>query len=331
MQNALTEKLARTRLSSLKKTAILLPLISLFALSSCAPLAAAATSGYAQGALQAASPVAIAGAVSPLAKGVTMVCGGITEPTGDYPGPGKGVFTEDVFGNLWWCASGAATKIAAIPAGAPGGQAYQYMAGVETKDGLVLVLSDTDNDGMWFCNGATSSGCGSTSQFTKFGVTDSPEGIAMDKELNVYVVMFHAHKIYKCTEASSYQTCSVYQKLSGTGSPRGLAMDSKGNTWVSDAACTGYVWNDGAIVNSSENFGDVWTIAVSTANPSKTLHVYLGLSHGCTSGNAGVYDLTDGQALPTNIQGFDLLFGLTTKLQYSAYNAGVVYSVKDTV
>jgi len=148
----------------------------------------------------------------------------------------------------------------------------------------------------------------------------SPYGIALDKSLNVYFVDVANDDVTECTNASHYTDCFVIESLYSF--PESMFIDSSGNIWVSDSACSGYVWENGAVKFTTGEAMD--SIAVS-----KTGHVYVGWDAFCKGGNAGIMDLTDGELLPTLLKGGDSIAAVTPSLQFTAYYNGTVYQTKN--
>jgi hypothetical protein len=309
-------------------------------------LALGTPSVFASNLAPSASPAALSlgrfggdgGAVNPLTTGVKTICTTGSEiPTGIYPGPSNGVFVEDSnTGDLLWCGMVEPIIIATPPAGGAGSGYYTGMAGVKTSLGLVLVLdSIVSPTGMWFCEGATPSGCSIQSTFITFpsafcasqptGVCH-PNGIALDGKLNIYYADGMNADVVKCTYASAYQSCTVLEYLTGFA-PVGIFRTSSGDLWVSDVSCSGEVWKNGVVQFTV--FEALDSITISSSNPSKSPHVYVGVSGLCTSTAAHIQDLTDGKPLPTPLTGPTDLYGLTTKLQFTAGN-NAVYFVKDS-
>jgi hypothetical protein len=210
------------------------------------------------------------------------------------------------------------------------------MSGVKTSLGLVLVLTSygTTPAGMWFCIGATSSGCDLQTSFIPLPAdfcsgehlkSCDPFGAALDGRLNVYYADGENAQVVKCTYASAYKTCSVIETLSNL--PYGIFRTSTGDIWVSDFSCAGLVWKNGIVKHA---VGDsLQGITVSKVNPHKSSHVYVGVTGGCTATAAHILDLNDGTSLPSPLGGYSEIPGLTTKLQFSAFQVGAVYLAKD--
>jgi hypothetical protein len=275
--------------------------------------------------------------VVPNTPGVTYLCGpGPGVPGGIYKGAG-GAFVEDYnTGQLLWCASGAATVIANPPGSVTG--CYFQMGGIPTSVGLVLVLDSCYNQ-LWFCFGATSNGCSVQSEFISFpssfcstmsnGICN-PDGIALDKKLNIYYTDQLNQVLVRCTYASGYHNCSTLETLSDL--PSFLYRASNGDLWVSDQGCSGNVWKNGVL---QYTFGDrTGPITVSSANIPKSPHMYIAIGGGCgTFSYSFVFDITDGESLPSpfNPSTTTLISGLSTSLQISVYGNGNVYALKDKV
>lgn len=267
----------------------------------------------------------------PTATKVKTLCS-VERPSGVYPGSNGGVYVEDLeTGDLFWCASGTATLLAAPPVSSA---VYVGMAGVKTSQGLVLVLVSMAPPGIWFCTGATSTGCKSQSAFTQLpsgfcnAMTSgcSPYGVSLDKKLNIYYADPFNEVVVTCTKASGYQTCTTVENLAPYA-PSGIFRDGSGNLWVSDLSCNGKVWENGVVKFTLGTA--LGAITMSTANPSKTNHLYVAVTaRGCT-GIAHIQDLTDGNSLPTPFSDNSMIFGLTTKLQFTGYDTQMVYKTTD--
>jgi hypothetical protein len=273
--------------------------------------------------------------VPQIVKGVTQLCSTGDFVAGIYPGPGGGVFSVELStGNLVWCSSGVSTVIATPP----GGPSYGYygMAGVKTGIGLVLVMSNPyDGPGLWFCFGATPTGCAVES--THITLPSSfclsltlgacyDQGVALDNKLNLYAADDGNSVVYKCTYASAYQTCNVIENLSA-GNPIYIFRDTGGNLWVSDYSCNGYVWENGVV---KYTVGDsLYGITISKSNLPKANHVYVGVSGTCTGLAPSILDLHDGNSLP--IVGFSSGDGitLTTNLRFASFFGGTIYKTVD--
>ena len=275
---------------------------------------------------------------------VSKVCsfGVHVGPTGIYA-IGTGVYVEDWdTGNLMWCGKDGSQFIVESPPLDGGGLGYTGMAGVNTGLGLVLVLVSWSADagpGLWFCFGATpvqSSGCAFQSAFIllpssfcatlKTG-TCSPGGIALDSALNVYYTDFANAVVVKCSLLSANQHCAVIETLSRK--PFGLYRNpATGDLWVSDDSCTGYVWKNGVVQYTLND--ELEGITISSANPTKTPHVYVADTEFCSlTAPAHIQDLTDGKSLHTPLTGAEEILGITTGLQFTAFDTGDVWSVRD--
>jgi hypothetical protein len=324
------------------KKAFLLSLISVLVISNSIPLVASASGSNAGMNLPGGRdyvPGVSADGASPPAASLTFLCNpGPGIPSVLYKGPAGGVFLEDYdTGDLLWCNSGHSSVIATPPTG---GSNFCYfgMAGMSTSLGLVLVL-DTCYNGFWFCLGATQTGCAIESAFMTFpsgfcstmtSGTCDPDGIALDKKLNIYYTDQTNLKVVECTNASHYQSCTVLENLGGT--PSFLFRDGSGNLWVSDQSCSGFVWKNGVLQYTLNDKTGAMTI--SSSNPSKTAHLYLAISGSCgTFPYSFIFDITDGKQLPTPFSPSTttLIPGLTPSLQFSAFNNGTVYKTTDKV
>jgi hypothetical protein len=292
-----------------------------------------------------------------LPKGVTTLCSNTThkELTGIYNAKG-GAFVEDYFGDIVWCAGGSTSPpiIAQPPQiNLPGdlNPGFYGMAGVSTPEfGTVLVLSNNGSKGFppifngwspgfYMCIGATSTGCFAQTGYFGFpssycsgltyGVCE-PRGIAIDSKLNVYFVDALNAVVAKCTYASRYQSCSTIETLSDK--PTSIFLDSKGNIWVTDMGCSGYVWLNG--VQQYQFFDSMGAVTISSANPTKTPHLYLTIDGGCgTYGYTFIYDVTDHTQLPSPFSPSTnaVIYGLSTGLHFPVFNStSTVYTVKDS-
>lgn len=258
-----------------------------------------------------------------------------------------GVFVEydvpPVLMQLTFCSSsGSVVSVATPPSGAPQ-YGYASMAGVKTSTaGTVLVLDVNDssnNPGFWFCEGATSSGCGIKSTYITlpsafcsaqpFGACN-PQGIALDNHLNVYYADPSNADVVKCTFLSGFRNCTAIEALSNN--PAGIFRAPNGDLWVTDSSCAGTVWKNGV---SQFSFGDqVEGITTSSSNPSRTSHVYFATTGRCFYGFAFIYDLADHQIVTpfgAPFSGPGDIPSITTKLQFTTGSNAIVYTAKDKV
>jgi len=262
-------------------------------------------------------------------------------PGGIYKGKG-GAFVEDWSnGNLLWCSGGIAKVIGTAP---PGGRSSGYygMAGISTSTGLVLVLDTFGARGLWFCDGASSSGCIAQSALitlpSSFCTAQvygycNPDGIVLDNQLNVYYADSLNDDVVECTASSEYQTCEVLETLTPqfTVETSNLFIDPSGNIWVTDSSNYGYIWENGALKYTIGQ--TVTAITMSKANPEKTLQLYIAVDcihiHTCTPTH--ILDLTDGDSIPTKLKGASDIVGLSSSLQFTDGYSQAVYSTKDKV
>lgn len=268
---------------------------------------------------------------------------------GAYPGSG-GVFVEydvsPVLMELTFCfANGKGIGSVASPPSTAPQYGYASMAGVSTKTlGIVLVLDVNDSNsspgpGFWFCEGATSKGCAIESTYitlpSGFCSVQSigkcnPQGIALDKKMNVYYADPSNADVVKCTYVSGYQACSVIETLSNN--PWGIFRASNGDIWVTDNSCSGNVWKNGALQFSFG--GPLEGITISNANPSGKPHLYFATTARCGFYTfAFIYDYTD-RTITTPpgapFSGPNDIPSITTKLQFTTGNLGILYTLKDT-
>jgi hypothetical protein len=156
----------------------------------------------------------------------------------------------------------------------------------------------------------------------------NPFGTTLDNKLDVYYADELNGVVVECTSVSGYGTCTVLENLYPE-EPINLFLFpqvSNGNLWVSDYSCNGYVWLNGVV---KYTVGDqLEGITLSTANPSHTLHVYVGDDGACTSSVPHVVDLTDGLSLPTPFTGAGEIPGLTPVFQLTTGGA-TVYVTQD--
>ena len=277
------------------------------------------------------------------ASPVTTLCSSIPNyssgdfPTALYPATG-GAFVETGFGNLVFCGGGNSNLIASSPYGtAP----WDGMGGVKTKtDGIVLALTNYATPGLWICYGATSAGCSSTSGFINLpasfcssepkGYCD-PQGTALDKSLNLYYVDYDNAKLVECTASSGYQSCSNLAASSALAGHSPIGLFLQGTTfYITDYSCTGTIWKGtksslSVIYTTGEEIG---SIAVSTNNPSKSLHVYVGMTGFCKGTSAFIKDLTDGKKLASPFTAPESLY-IDSKLQFDSSYFSAVYQTKD--
>jgi hypothetical protein len=264
---------------------------------------------------------------------------------GAYPASG-GVFVEydiapvEMF--LSYCSSAGITEVASPPSGAPAA-GYSSMGGVSTSIGTVLVLDSASTaspgPGFWFCEAVTTTHCGIESTYITLpsgfcsaqtaGRCD-PQGIALDKKLNVYYADPLNAEVVECTLSSGYQTCTVKESLSGK--PTELFRASNGDLWVTDASCAGNVWKNGAVQYTMDD--QVEGITMSNANPSKTSHLYFAVTAACGFYSFGfVIDASDSTILTplgSPFSGPAQIPFITTKLQFTTNTTETVYQIKDT-
>lgn len=342
--NTHIEILTDSKVAALKKLVALslsLAFIFVLVLSGTIPFAFAA---------QGKSPIP---PVTPYAlpKGVTQICdpSSIDEGTGMYAGTG-GAFVEDAIGLLEWCSGGLLTVIASPPSSMTA--IYFGLGGISTSVGLVLVLSESDGH-FWFCIDATKTGCAiqstlitlpssfCTKQLTG---TCNPYGVALDPKLNIWYADPGNGWVVECTAASSYQNCLIPAWGVLGEHPTGIFRASNGTVYDSDGSsdpsCTGTVWREGTVLWTPSAGGGFDSITLSSANPQKKPHIYVGSSGLCNAGDfAKIIDVTDSIAtngyvsLPTPFgppyYDAEQIYGLTTKLQFTS--SGAAFSTKDTI
>lgn len=236
---------------------------------------------------------------------------------------------------LSYCSSKGISTVSQPPSGAPA-YGYASMGGVSTSLGTVLVLDSDNPPGFWFCEAVRTTGCGIESTYINLppgfcsaqltGKCD-PQGIALDKKLNVYYADPANSDVVKCTLSTGYQTCKQIETLSAK--PTGIFRASNGDIWVTDESCAGNVWKNGAFQYSlSDSLGG---ITMSSSNPKKASHLYFAIDATCGFyPNAFVFDKTDDQALPSPFSGSAQIPFITTKLQFTTNTTETVYLIKDT-
>jgi hypothetical protein len=272
-------------------------------------------------------------------SGAKTLCGPFTTviPSGVYKGGfGGAYFEDDLTGNLYWCAKGTTHLVAES---AFTSQPYEHMAGiVNSTYGLVLVLdlAWTATPGFWFCYGASSTLCDGQSTFislpSKFCSNMPagdclPAGIALDKKLNVYYVDPQNKVVVKCTSLSNYAHCKVIETLSDE--PSNLFRDTHGNLWVTDDGCSGNVWENGVLQYSMSD--SVGGITISSANPSKSPHLYLAINGGCGFYSISfIFDVTDANTVVAFTNTTHDMLGLSAGLQFSDVYDAAVYQALDT-
>jgi hypothetical protein len=288
----------------------------------------------------------VATPTSSAASGYVVLCSSLpggNNAGGIYQGTG-GAFVEDWNnGNLLFCSNGRAKTIATVPAGGKSA-GYYGMGGIKTSaHGVVLALTTNGLQGLWLCEHATSSGCGTKSSFihlpASFCNAESaklcnPQGAALDSILNLYYVDVQSQKLVECTAASKYQSCTNLPASSAlTGlTPTGLFL--QGSTfYISDASCTGNVWEGTRTsLHVAYSVGEeVYSVAVSSKNPTKSPHVYGGLSGFCLSNPASIQDLNDGMSLPVPFSSSSVIQGMDSLLQFTNFSPGAAYQTTDTV
>jgi hypothetical protein len=309
-------------------------IVSFIALAGTVPLAYAASSG---------GHSLPTSSLSPNSKGVTTICspksqGGYT-PTGLFSVQNGAVFAVDAnTGDLLWCNAGNTFLVATPPSGGAT-NGYYGLAGVSTSIGVVLAMitggGGIGTPGLWLCFGLTLNNCSVESTFITLPAsfcTSQPIGIcfpdqlAIDKHLNIYYTDASNGDVVECLYNYNYQNCAVLYNLA-PAQPYGIFLDSKGNFWVSDYSCAGDVWENGVLQYSLSD--QVSALTLSSSNPSKTQHVYLGITGNCGFyPKADIFDVNDDHFLATPVTSGTFIYSITSRLQFTDGNK--IYSVKDT-
>ncbi len=320
---------------------------------------------------------------STAAGGITTLCsslpGGDT-PGGVFPAPGGGAFVLDKNnGNLVFCNGGSSKVIAKAPAGSPQGfsncgfSCFTGFGGITTStNGVVLVLiappaQNTNSAGLWFCKGATATGCKSVTAFTlvpsnfcnnEASAICVPVGASLDNSLNLFWADPVSFAFVECTAASHYQACknlpstnALANEVSCGGCDNGPEwMATQGSTFYISAYCNGFINKETTTTNSAPKAftlnSEIGGVAVSTSNPSHSAHVYAAIDGKNTpsfcnakfrAGTPVIKDLTDNKVLPTPILSSKQVFGgLDSSLQFivvpatSLTSGGSVYQTTDT-
>jgi len=280
--------------------------------------------------------------------GVATLCSSL--PGGDQAGgiyPTKGgAFVEDQkVANLIFCGGGTSKIIATAPFTA---LADDSMTGiVTTAHGLVLALASDDNGGFWLCYHATASGCGSKSPFIFVDASNSGNfcksehagfcnvhSIALDNSLNVYYVDLANGVLVECLRGTgSYSSCNNLPASSAFAGHSPNALFLRGTEfYVGDGACAGALWvGTKSSLTLVASLGDrIDSITVSTDNPQKSPHIYLGIAGSCNSVPAHVLDYNDMITLPTPFTAPGDLYGLDKALQITTSFPGAAYRLTDS-
>lgn len=115
--------------------------------------------------------------------------------------------------------------LVATPVGSP---AQPFSDTVALTISHTAVFVSATNNVFVFLDGGT------TSSIT-LATTNSPRGVAVDTNGNVYVANHGNSTITECLPAGTYATCNVLA-LIGINGPEGVATDAAGNVWVADSS-----------------------------------------------------------------------------------------------
>jgi hypothetical protein len=216
---------------------------------------------------------------------------------------------------------------------APSGGDYYAL----TVQGSLVAIMSYAPPGFWTCKFSTSTHrCSSTSTFipTPSGFCSStsyhachPVGAAFDKAGNLWFLDYENALEVELTKASHYSSVGGTRSYCSypTCELVGIVIDTAGNHWVTDQSCTGNVYENGVVKFS---VGDgVWGIGISTQNPSKKAHLYVGVENHCSNyPYPFVGDLTDLQILPSPYtSGEDYVMGISTLLYFTDYSNDYVW------
>ena len=252
---------------------------------------------------------------------------GIT-PTGVYTSSKSAAYVENwSSGNLTLCQKGVDRTIATVPS-AVAGHGYYGMAGVVVKGSLDLVLISWYVQAGWYCLGASSSGCTSTTTFTlpaTFCSSQSagrcnPDGLVLESNLSFTYADIVNAGLYTCTASAS--ACTLDAASSAFSGYMPVGITQKGSTlYVSDTSCTGNIWS-----GTTSSMKVAYTLGNSLdgiAFHKKTLYV---ADDAICGGNAEILNAKTAAALSTPITGTTTIAGLDSDLQWSAIGYDAVYT-----
>ena len=278
------------------------------------------------------------------ANGVTTLCAQLPhgdEAGGAYPASG-GVYVESYTrGDLDFCSGGVSKTLVAHKL-SPDPSQWQGMGAVIDTNGcldLAMTSQSPPAFSIFECVAPTGAALEVSnplpSSFCKAEQTGLcfPAGTAIDKNLNLYYVDPVNGQLVECTRLSMWNTCSALPASSALTpyEPTGLYL--KGTTFYVagwGGTCSGKVWKGtSSSLHVIATLGDqLDSVSLSTRNPLKTAHVYVGASGACT-GSAAVIDVTDGTFLPSAPAGPANIYGLDSRLQFATLASGV-YQTTDT-
>ena len=156
--------------------------------------------------------------------------------------------------------------------------------------------------------------------------------MAFDKNGNLWYADLDNGMEVELTKASHYSVVGNTRSdcVAGTGCMLSqIVIDSAGNHWVTDASCTGNLYENGQVKLSA---GDALEgVAISTLNPSHQAHVYVAVTNFCGNYPFGfIGDTTDLYILPYPYSSGSLdAPGLTTLLYFSDWGNDKVWLTVD--
>ncbi len=260
----------------------------------------------------------------------TTLCSALTYndyAAGVYPITKTEAFVEDwETGNLTLCASGVDSVIQAVPS-AVAGLGYYGLSGVMVHGSLDLLILSWGVEAGWYCLGATSSGCASTSYFTlpstfcsaqPAGICN-PDGVVLAKSLGFTYVDIVNTEMVTCTASAASCTTDAASSAFTGYSPVGIT-EYKSKFYVSDNSCTGNIW-----VGTTKSMKVLYTEGNSLEGIAFQKHtLYVGDDAYC-GGVAGILNAKTGVELPTIFTGPVEIIGLDWDLQFTTYSPGAVY------
>lgn len=282
----------------------------------------------AQGAL--AAPAGPAPAASE-PKTLCAPLSGTDEAGGVYPASSSKAYVGDwTTGALYTCSAGSSALIASAPSGA-GGSGYYGLAGVKSHGSLdLLLLSDGDGGHGWYCLGASTSGCTSTSSFTlpaSFCEDEaqgfcSPAGVVVTSSLGfTYVDPYNADMVTCKAHATSCTLDAGSSVMTGEA-PFGIVL-SHSIYYVSDNDCAGDIWSGtpGAMMLLRSVDNSLGAITVHNN------YLFVANEAICRGSAAAIENVTAETFLPSPFTTPAQIDGLDSDFQFSN-QTGEVYSTK---
>ncbi len=243
-------------------------------------------------------------------------------PGGVYPIKKYFAFVEEWNdGQLWNCENGYGDYNGYAPYPSTG---YYGLAGVNVSGELDLILISYYGVG-WYLIGDHLPGTGFTLP-SSFCASEpagycNPDGLVVESNLSFTYVDAVNQQMVTCTAYAA--SCSVDAASSAFAGYQPVNIAQSGSTLaVSDNSCAGVVW---------EGSTSSMTVVASIGDALQgiTFHhkqLYVADDGTCTNTIAHIIDLTTGRSLRTPLTAPDEIIGLDWELQFSAFDANVVYS-----